>query len=554
MKKYDENYIGNVKNPSPTKLWFKKAFRHIAVGAVTLGIAVGTIFGFAGCGKTNDPVNPGPGPGSTPEKPPIIVEDPTLNNVTFDEFINDYKEDGVTFFNRYVKPEITKNSTENYESLNFTANIDDQLDHASYAYIEKTGDTSRKFNIVNVSFSNPIELEDIVKDADSNEKTLNVVPIIERTYSFDYDAKVNATKTELKNAVNSKFSGYYSTDYEKGVSRIYKESTNEENIREMSTLQINSDNTVNVFTLRVKDDSGSDADMINCLNDAGLFEQNHRRHLNTSYQLNGDNIMTAPYKLEEYKEDGGHGSEDVYVKDMADLLQNYSSEVQQGLQGVKEKLGQEIKSHLIGFNASKIIDSKWDFVCDEDGNISKINYIINHPNSDKTIFIVSSATPSSPINIKDLNAKNIKDQIIDATNDATYKYEYDFNFTQQNQTQYQDLAKAVFEKVGMADENATYLISDLSYTTDTELKEVQDVTFVQITKNGIKEVTARIKDGDLLSNVQNNLYRKTGEKSYNLGGTTLNEEKTNTIAQTHSYYNEISGKYNIADFGDELLF
>ena len=46
------NDKGKIKQPSFARLWFKKAFKNIAVGAVSLGVVAGAMFGFAGCGHT----------------------------------------------------------------------------------------------------------------------------------------------------------------------------------------------------------------------------------------------------------------------------------------------------------------------------------------------------------------------------------------------------------------------------------------------------------------------------------------------------------------------
>ena len=209
-KNINDDNNGKIKKQSYSRLWFKKALKNIAVGAISVGVVAGAIFGFAGCGNTNTPT---PTPPDIDPNPPIITPQPgdeEIKNVDFSEFLSTpaYKQEGINFFNEVIKPQITSGKGEVLaETINFDSTDESSLDNVSYAYVYKTGETSRKYDVVNVQFS-PIKFDDILNDKVNNN---NVVPIIQTTLSFDFDAKENVNKSDLMDAVYSRMRHYSSS-------------------------------------------------------------------------------------------------------------------------------------------------------------------------------------------------------------------------------------------------------------------------------------------------------------------------------------------------------
>ena len=116
------------------------------------------------------------------------------------------------------------------------------------------------------------------------------------------------------------------------------------------------------------------------------------------------------------------------------------------------------------------------------------------------------------------------------------------------------LAEKVFEKEGLKEEGATYYITSVTPTVS-ELGRVKTATILQVSSKGVKQMSIEVvSDGDLTTNVENGSYKASDKSSYDFGDYTFNAE-TNKVATTSlSLYNEETGKYNIEDFGDELLF
>ena len=562
----NNEYDGKIKQPSMVRLWFKKALKHIAVGAVALGVVAGAVFGFAGCGQQ---VNPGPEP--TPPtpvdpNPPVVnplPEDPAFKNVDFDEFLTSYKEEGVEFFNEFVKPEITEGKGDVLsETINFNSSDDYSLDRISYAYIHKTGDTARKFDVVNVRLSAPIKFDDILnEDVEQND----VVPVIQNTLSFEFDAKEDVNRSDLKDALYYRI-GKMSSKVDANARTFLGNTTTKNSfgntVYTYNVLSVK-DNKINTSSIDLLAQDLDDAQLIEKLNDDNKFKEiifaAAGSNETKSYTLQGENIFTSEYKAEFQKENPGpvDPSTDKKIESVQDLVTKYPTELNQGLQGAYDHIVEKIfPIRVNNFDKNKLSETKWNLQEDANGAISKINYYGKY---DNRVFFVASVNLNNPINLKDFTEKNVVTKLQEAIkNDATYKDKFDvqFNYSTSSAEQYKGLAEAVYTKAGLYEKNATYFISSQwGSSEDGTLGSYRNTNILQVTATGIKTVTVKISDnGDLVTNVTNGNCTISSPTSYEFGEYTI-DAQTNKVAKTSfSLFHEDTGKYNIEDFGDELLF
>lgn len=545
---------GKIKKPSFARLWFKKALKHIAVGAVSLGVVAGAVFGFVGCAKTNTS-NPTPQPEDPPIVKPIPGDEDTYKNVDFGEFLENHKEEGVTFFNKFVKPSLTAEKDVLAESINFDATQDNfALDHVSYAYVYKNGDTARKYDVVDVQLSAPIKFDDIL----NNEvKQSDVVSVAQTSLSFDFDAKVNVEKAALSDAIYGRMCKLSNTLDANANTYFGKVTPGSSFGYEISTYNILSEskNKLNVNTVTFFNKNLDENQFIESLKDDTKFNNIYYDAVETeTTTLRGENIFKTEYKAEFGKENDEptKPDKDKNIENAEDLVTNYSAELNQGLQGAYDNIVEQYLSRLSNFNASKLSETKWNLDADANGSISKINYVGKF---DNRVYFVISASLKTPINIKGLTNKNVVSEIQKALNGATYNFDVRFNYDKESMSQFPTLAKAVFEKEGLKEEGATYYISSWEGAQDETLGRYQATKILQVSKSGVKQISIRIKeDGGLVNNVNAGKYTTSNKTSYNFGEYTINAETNKATKTSLSLYNEETGKYNIEDFGDEMLF
>lgn len=560
----DIDYQAKLKKPFFGRFWFKKALKHIAVGAVSLGMVAGALFGFAGCVKSE---NPGPTIPPVDPNPPIITPNPDdqddqdkdIEDVVFDEFMTNHKEEGVAFFNEYLKPAITEGKGDILaESINFdAADNEEALEHISYAYIYKNGDTARKYDVVDVQLNKSITFNDILND----KVTANdVIPIIQTPMSFDFDAKENVEKSDLTKAIYGRmckmsnkldasaktYFGNVTPGYDSGYDLLTYNILSESNGK------------LSVNTITFFDKNLDEAQFIESLNDDAKFDNIEYDKVKTqSCTIQGVNIYKSEYKAEYEKEDvgpenPGHETEK-NIENVEDLVTNYSTELNQGLQGAYDHITEKIFPNKVNnFDETKITESKWNLNTNENGAISKLNYFGKY--DDRVFFVASVDLEGSEININALNDKNIVSELQKAIKGAAYNFDVQFNYNKEAMSQNPTLAEKVFEKEGLKEEGATYYITSVTPTVS-ELGRVKTATILQVSSKGVKQMSIEVvSDGDLTTNVENGSYKASDKSSYDFGDYTFNAE-TNKVATTSlSLYNEETGKYNIEDFGDELLF
>lgn len=468
-------------------------------------------------------------------------------HITFEEFLEDYHDEAINFVNDYVKGDIVKDKEVLSETISLSANVLDQLDHASYAYTYKTGETTRGFNIANVDFVSPIELEDIVNNKIDKD---SVSAFITQENVFNFDAKANYEKTTLADAVYYSLTDIFDVKFDDNAVRIFNQKEDaDEYLRGFEVLEVKN-STATVYNFDVyRGVNDTEAELIENLHKSA-FVKNFTK---TSYEIEGTNIYSSKYQIEKFENEVTPPKQDdeEKIESIQQLFEEYSAEVNEGLsEGYNYLIEHVIPKTILGYDASNNIDSKWDFTCDANGNISKINFITTYMSNEKmNTLIISSITLKNPIKINDLNENNIVESFNNATENASYKLEYNFTYDHKIQEENQTLATAIFEAEGINEKNSIKYIYQRGNITNSQLGEVRQYNVVQVTDNGVQEFNILIKNSSsiegLIENLQNKNYLITADNSYNLGGYTIEKDQT-----ANSLINGYEAVINIS-FDDE---
>lgn len=145
-----------------------------------------------------------------------------------------------------------------------------------------------------------------------------------------------------------------------------------------------------------------------------------------------------------------------------------------------------------------------------------------------TNYIVFVVDFVNNIDFSSINKTNLSSVIEQSAANATYNLPtYSFMYNESMLTERAELKNAICDKVFGENESATRFIKDNGYSgTDTQLGEVRQFTVVEITEDGVKEISINIKnssnDTEYISKLSNSSnYRTYDEKSYDISGTKL---------------------------------
>lgn len=221
------------------------------------------------------------------------------------------------------------------------------------------------------------------------------------------------------------------------------------------------------------------------------------------------------------------------INNLDELISDYSDVVYNSLNSnCLETIGRNCLGRT--FKTSKVLSTSWDL-----GNsdvISKIDLIMKYQADSITErYIVCSANLTTPINVKDLNKDNIASTFQNKTNNMTSSQSYSFMYNTSIQAERADLTNAICNKVFGENNNATRYIVDNGVKVDNTLgMEVRQFKVAQITDNGIKETSIRIKnassDAQFVTNLQNSTnYYTFEQKTYNLSGNKVQENSQVSI-------------------------
>lgn len=174
---------------------------------------------------------------------------------------------------------------------------------------------------------------------------------------------------------------------------------------------------------------------------------------------------------------------------------------------------------------SNVISSEWYLK----NNSNSMEVIIRYnEGSGYTNYIVFVVDFVNNIDFSSINKTNLSSVIEQSAANATYNLPtYSFMYNESMLTERAELKNAICDKVFGENESATRFIKDNGYSgTDTQLGEVRQFTVVEITEDGVKEISINIKnssnDTEYISKLSNSSnYRTYDEKSYDISGTKL---------------------------------
>lgn len=453
------------------------------------------------------------------------------SSITFDEFIENHSDKAVRLLDGFIKDEIYGEKEVLSENWKINANEDDELSEVNVVYTYKDDETNRTTKYQKVVLNSPIDLDDIV---DGNAVINKSEVSISTLYEFSFDAKENSKKRDvaeaLYNAVEmqtEKLKLFNLVDY----SNDYKEYTL---FKQNATVDGKASLTTETLRVRVADDS--DEALINSLSNPSLVGYRE----NTPTIFDGANIKSTPYTLEQFKDDPtidpdkpNPPEKEDKIGSIENLLENYSEEVEQALNEnyYDEVVNKTIKNSIPRFDESKLSIGNWDFECDENNNITKVNLLSYYDtaNNMKTLF-VSSITLKTPISLSEMTEENISELFENSATNADYKVEYLLSYETDIQETRVELRNAIFDALGVEDTGATRFIVDQGGSiVDPKFGDARLFKVVEISNNKIEQyeisIASSTSDEGLIRNLLQNGIYMYNNNSYDLGGYTLNQEK-----------------------------
>lgn len=525
MKNEEKIENGFVKDVKPKRI-FNKLWKTIAMGALTLGIALSGAFAFTGCSSNSQP---------TPEPPPIDIVDPTPEptpetSITMEEFMTDHKGEATNFINVFIKPSVVGEKEVLSENWGLTANSEDELSALQLFYTYKQDETSRTIEVANVTLDTPIDLDNIVE----NKVTEGDVSFsTERESVFTFDAKEIYKNLDLANAL-------YNITGDSSSVMVYSEiETTRPGVRTFKIAEETQDHQLKIFNV-VTDCGNSTAELIENLK----YSYNYDIQLQNSYTLGENRISVQNYTQEEFA-----------PETVDDVITDYNEAITTALnENFLESIGKACYTRY--FDPTLLENVIWDIGNGEE--ISEVKFISYYNKSDTDkVYSIGTITLNSPINIKDLNKSNINDIFAEKATSATYNLAYSFGFDKTKQNDRNDLVNAIFEAYGMTKEvpeGAIRYYIDKGDTLDSDLQsEAREFKVVEIANNYVKEFSIIIKDSandnGYIEKLQNSTnYLIYGEKSYEMNGQKITgEDKSQESDSELTTYSNYALEYDDYD-------
>lgn len=497
----------------------KKFCRKILSGVIIVGLAIGSLFSFAGC-KINC------NPPEIPEKPPVSsvlpgeAEKPGQNppiekpitpevNITFEEFMEKHSDLALAFASDYVKEELLDNKTPLSQTWGFHANDEEELDSISLTYTYASDDTTRIVEIANATFIEPVDLDTIVANEVTTDQTTHQIT---RETSFEFNAKWTYENSQLSETLCD----FVSSDA-KYISEVEssREGTRQFKIAEETSSAINVYNLLAAGT--------TDEEIVSSLD----ISYNYILSQQATYPLGDKGSMTIEtenYELEEFA-----------PENVEEIVKDWTAEITSALDThFLEKAGKACYTRY--FDQSLLTKVQWDIGDGE--TISEIKFISTYTKSEgDERFSVAKITLSSPINIKELTKETLDNVFSSSAESATFTQEYYFAYDPAIQGTRDELVNAIFEAHGMdkeCPEGAVRYFIDQGYTIDTELSsEARQFKVVEITNTGVKEFSIMIKNSSSDEEYIEKLQKPENYRIYNEKSCTMTGKKvTGTIEET----------------------
>lgn len=466
---------------------------------IYIATMVGCCFALIGCfNDENDAPSTGSTPPLTQDSTPLPIPD---DIITFEEFMQEHSDEALAFANAYAKNDLLDNKTPLSQTWGFHADENEKLDSVSLTFTYASGDYSRVVEVANMTFVNPIQLNDIVE-----EKTFTADELdndISRELAFEFDAK--------EVFMNADFASTLCEYVSEGEGATYfKEVENEGDGIRVFQIAEETTSAINVYQLRV----------------VGETDEEVVKNLKVSY--NNELIQTATYPLGD-KESATivletYQAEEFAPENVDEAIKDYNLEIANAL-GTHFLPVVGKKAYGSTFDADKLESYSWDIGDGE--TISQIKLISNYDRyEDSNMIVVENVNLKNPIVIKELTKENIDQTFASSIEEAEFEKEYVTAYNPQIQGTRDALVNAIFKAYGHSEEcpegAVRYFVDDGS-TLDSDVGESHRFKVIEITDSGIKQFTILIKsslsDEEYISKLSNNEnYLIFDEKSCEMTG------------------------------------
>ena len=423
--------------------------------------------------------------------------------LTLGQLVADYNDRAESFVMDSVRPSAVENREVLSESCWISANAEYKIDKVTFVYIYKVDETARALETATATLQSPVNIADVAEGKDVQAQ-VNV----ERTTVFEFDAKENFDKQETVKAI------YTAGKSDSSPVKVIKETkTVDTNYREFH-FPVQTDVGVTVRGVTVEAGNGSEQALIENLQDK------YSRTFTTmeEYSVDGLNVYATPYEFENT----GTENPDTDPNPDPEEPTVSNSEIkalldEKCVDGILERC-------FLTFTADKanISNSVWYLTKDADGNITCAEYSFNYRRSSTSeYFYIAKVEFDTPITVQD-----IKDGKLSK---ATYSSAYWVNYNVPIQETRAALKNAICDKLFGENQTATRYIVDNGAHLDMTLNASREFKVVEVSEEGAKEISVRIKnssnDAGFISNlnIETN-YRTFGGKAYTISGTKLVEE------------------------------
>ncbi len=426
--------------------------------------------------------------------------------LTLGQLVADYNDRAESFVMDSVRPSAVENREVLSESCWISANAEYKIDKVTFVYIYKVDETARALETATATLQSPVNIADVAEGKDVQAQ-VNV----ERTTVFEFDAKENFDKQETVKAI------YTAGKSDSSPVKVIKETkTVDTNYREFH-FPVQTDVGVTVRGVTVEAGNGSEQALIENLQDK------YSRTFTTmeEYPVDGLNVYATPYEFENTGTENPDTDPNPDPNPDPDEPTVSNSEIKALLD---EKCVDGILENCFAFVADKanISNAIWYVKTDTNGNITGAEYSFNYRRTN-TIerFTIAKVEFDTPI-----TAQDIKDgKLSKATYSSAYSASYDVSIQDTRAA----LKNAICDKLFGENQTATRYLVDNGYKVDITLGESREFKVVEVSEEGAREISVRIKnssnDAGFISNlnIETN-YRTFGGKSYTVSGTKLVEE------------------------------
>lgn len=433
--------------------------------------------------------------------------DTPVIEMTFDDLVQAHKNSAKEFFETHLRSTLSQGKETQAESwyLNKAADDEHKVASATMSYIYTVDDTTRALQVVQTNFS-PISAQDI---ADGDVTEISFMNSISETI-FEFDAKENYNNQDVTTAL-------YSVARTTSSLKLYSEAEADDVDRIFNIVNV-SDNAISITNVNVtKGDESKETLLKNLTNPA---EYGYRTTSTTL--LEGVKINESTYALENL---GGDDTQeepenpDLPIEDDSEEEQHEATAAEI-IQALDENCLEGVLNAFdpFGVNENYVKDGQWFITQNEDGQITKAEYLFKYQTSETNAYYsVISVEFKSPIDIKNISKEDVEN--------ASYTECICTNYFNPNPTtQNQELANAMCDKLFGEKTNAMRFIVNKGYSVDSVLEsEVNDFILIEISDSEIKQTQISIKESssyeEYVSKLDNQSnYRIVTSSEYTISG------------------------------------